>query len=1374
MELSKELYYLITDYIYYCSTDSKKMLDVEIKIKKNIKENLDSLSKILSFDAEISSINSQKVRDRLIDFIKSNNYIFSGLSESEKIKIYFETDNYKFLTQQLYSININEFYKYFGDNQLTEKNVKRLFDVFDKELFKYINKLNIPNNSIELLLPVNLPIDKDLLSFVVNNSSKFSSKSLLMIMNNEDFKINPNENQILSILNRVDDSSIKKHISLVGNSEVDMTILSKVVFEEFDNIAKSNPNIIEKYLSKENLNNGIKINILKLFLLNKNILNINSEKFLNLLDSIEEGTLDLARLKNITPEYLEIILSSKYLNKLSIYGVNNLINFNVVSNEKKIEIIEYIVSNDLLDIKYLEMMPPFKRLISSSSISVDLFEKLILSNKFLPSEIAINSQYSEEDCFKLLNNPMYYERLSSQNILKLLNLISKDRVLNLLSDKLFLTNIRSDDFYLIKTLEFEDLINNDIIFEYLLTNNLMGNLINFNLNYSGIELLKNKNVCKFIFGNSDFVVDGDLENVSYLIEYSYNINNQKIEYNLEIVRTFFAIYKSLGIKGATDLINLSEVNYKVKDLLKIKDNILQSRINYYRNDHTKTLNHLYDSIIYQLNSISDPLNIYDYSDPAFDWFVKIVKSYNLDEEMENIFREYVVAKGNPQEVQKLNLLNSKIRMFSNGVRDKIISDLTLKYNYELIENLRHYLKIDPQYFEKLKTREIKKEEMKLLVEEVLDFSDSTLENKFNDLLSDLKPKINFGEFLTFEEFQNKMLIPILSNKFKKAEFIQGMGYKEPENYKTYIFNKKMNEEVKRANFIFNNYINKEDIFLYISSKSNEIKDSPSSIVLLKRIRNVLSRYSEFIEYDGEKLICKPQISYDEAECLEYNRLENNINKSSKIIFNSMKNLLEREIQQTNIYVRISKDELPINDKAFDVKKDPLSVDELKRIYKNFDFSENLTDISKERLKKFILYNIYNLRISSAVDDERFYISSFGYFISHFQEAESICRMFGINLNEISMEELRTIQDYLALELTPIEEECSKKVISDIMIQTKFMHYMNSDTRLKLNFRILEDAYKKVSKTVPTLKTKEYEILDCKDPRQLNSRINDENCFSITAPGNDFLIYCMLNKNGSIILLKDPETQEIIGRVSAVRRGNVYFMHQIRLSDEYQHTENNILYCENLIKKIGKELIEATAKTDEPIEFVTIKDFNINYENSGFEILDESDCEYLGDPIKTDTEDYKEYKAKDYLDNDLKYKSFYHNYNDGNTYMICRAQNKTKADIKDYDAKPIYLRKRNAIEFFDFQSTKLDLEEALRKFQKIMYLKFRETNDEFESTRMAKLENVENIKNIYVGEDFCIIIYNNEEIRTINLGYDERSIAEIDNILQNLEINRRNL
>lgn len=120
--------------------------------------------------------------------------------------------------------------------------------------------------------------------------------------------------------------------------------------------------------------------------------------------------------------------------------------------------------------------------------------------------------------------------------------------------------------------------------------------------------------------------------------------------------------------------------------------------------------------------------------------------------------------------------------------------------------------------------------------------------------------------------------------------------------------------------------------------------------------------------------------------------------------------------------------------------------------------------------------------------------------------------------------------------------------------------------------------------------------DCKDLYNFILGEKTGACMRIGGAGRILFEFCLLNENGFHITFNDPQTGELVSRVSCYRNGNTLFLNQLRksLSDKYSDRD-----IRDACQMIAQRIIEATKNSKYPIENVVAGPY---YAYQGFETV----------------------------------------------------------------------------------------------------------------------------------------------------------------------------
>lgn len=1342
----KELINLIINYLFYSRIDTDKKSFYYEKISNLVSEIVNSYDDVINFYKEISLVESAGLKRELMYFLQkflSNSDI---LSTEQVIKLYLDSDELYFLNKK---INLEMLKNFMMDNNIEESKIGKIFSISPKLGIEFLSKVknhlvdveyypNMINNQSDFIELVNVSdaLTNNTVSAIINNSAKFSNAS------------------VASLYQLAEDNSISELSFIPNDKQKRIVILSKLN----ENLFKKNisENDLEEFIANiklkklGNLPNGLKINILKMSLTNHLL---GREELTYLLDNIDNKTISFASFSKYDYEEFKYVLT-EYLNKLSNKSLEVILNLNSTAPDIKENILKYLISN-----KEFNFIEKYAKKIEITS---DLFVSIIDNNINSINKFRINMETVSKDlALKLLQTPKYYSHLNSISLVYLLNLIDTEDMLNIINNKSMLSLLNPSDLSYIISLEYEDILNNDNIFEYYDKTLLLASTEEYLKNYDDIEFLLNKNISKLLFNNENMLSNSDIESVKYLIDYTRNVNRELTFLNIDMIKSFVALYLTFGIEGSIELINLTDVNPNIMDVIKIKDRLLQAKIDTFRIEKAGDINNAFNMIMYNLDKINslEDVNNTNYS---FNLFIKYSDKIEPFKAI-SLLKKYVMLKSMSNNEEELKRVKEEIRKQLKLATDTYINEKTSDYNRELTSKMKEKLRIKESVIEELSRKYSKELIIKNMMDEfraIMNSQNKQDIKKKEEITAIFRKKINLYGLCDYEYFEKNMLEKILGDNFSKDTFLYYLGYDKPENYEHYIFNKRLKEEVNKINNLFCKSKDKDIMLkcLLGIEDISEIKDF-NKINLVKEKSHAINKFRHYLNYDGNKLIYNLDDLPDENECQRYEEINMYLKSISKQIFNIMQSSFtpqERLGIDSKDLLDYFEGKITVNETNYEIVKNPLKTKEISLLFSNFDFSSHENEDLEEKIKRFVFNNIYSIRFLSDSDNQ-YYAKNFGYILSHYDKVSSICKALNINIDDINVEELKLLQDYILLELTSFGETVNKEIISKLINETDFVEIEESSKRVEMGINLLEASQKKIRSSVPSLKSPNYEILDSHDPKSLISGMVNSSCFRVGGTGNDFISYCVLSKDGSIIFLKNPKTDEVIGRISAVRRGNTYFLHQLQIKSDYAYESEVQEMCENSIQELSDDIINKTANTDEPIEYVTITTFK-NFQNilKNKEELTKKKCSYVVDPIDITTSDYANYLSYPDLEKKSIYSSFYHNYDACETIIVSKSEH--NPTIKDYSAKPIYLRERKKIEKYDLTENHMNIS-LEQKIRGILYLFYRKENDKLESDRNSKTYELDDLKEVTLGEDWCILQYNNGKVDRFNLEYDERSLEE---------------
>jgi len=339
---------------------------------------------------------------------------------------------------------------------------------------------------------------------------------------------------------------------------------------------------------------------------------------------------------------------------------------------------------------------------------------------------------------------------------------------------------------------------------------------------------------------------------------------------------------------------------------------------------------------------------------------------------------------------------------------------------------------------------------------------------------------------------------------------------------------------------------------------------------------------------------------------------------------------------------------------------------------------------------------------------------------------------------------------------------------------KLMKYL--DFTIKDEKKIIQVAselvcqmYKKSYFTVPIVqgqvKNYCYSFYDCLDRDVLLSGIETSCCFKVCGNGNDFLHYCVLNKNGFVLKITDLESH-FIGKVSGFRNGNVVYLNQLRTIYDFvsiSGVEKKEILA-TFIQAVADLLYTSQCDPYEKIDCVFVNDAYLLNDLEEKEVVTKEIREIIGSfPIDRMHEDWVQFVQDT---NNLK-------------------EIKKVSDIftTDFGTVPIllvansYMHTENISDFFIQSDGVAACYE--RKREKIIVTK------EIDSYLLEKLNRIKAVKSYYskqefvpisleenvftfIGDDWYILWDGENIVASCLLGFDVRGVKEYESTLEEIK------
>lgn len=329
----------------------------------------------------------------------------------------------------------------------------------------------------------------------------------------------------------------------------------------------------------------------------------------------------------------------------------------------------------------------------------------------------------------------------------------------------------------------------------------------------------------------------------------------------------------------------------------------------------------------------------------------------------------------------------------------------------------------------------------------------------------------------------------------------------------------------------------------------------------------------------------------------------------------------------------------------------------------------------------------------------------------------------------------------------------KPDLQDIMLSTlskiiKSKNYCSKseDAIVKDVFELHRERKHKTFSTIPSIKgicgNIKYRVAPFDADYLLTAGIDADNCMKVGGLGEDFLRYCLINKNGVIVYLYDSQNNIYV--CPFIRSGNTIHCNGIDPKPEEPLLEE----CLKALEQFAKEVCEKSVIPDREhysnIEAVTITDLHIfdymshsNYEKFELKEYLPIDAGIYTDYNKKEIEHYFLYKSDSYSGS-IYYVSddkFYQNRNPIYKYNV----------LKEYDKERINIFVNNiAYSYIDC----LPVNEEMKKMLKDNYQEIDASSYRF----------------IVGNKDWFIAIDNRLSLITYLLPYDEKAKDEYLNAL----------
>lgn len=153
--------------------------------------------------------------------------------------------------------------------------------------------------------------------------------------------------------------------------------------------------------------------------------------------------------------------------------------------------------------------------------------------------------------------------------------------------------------------------------------------------------------------------------------------------------------------------------------------------------------------------------------------------------------------------------------------------------------------------------------------------------------------------------------------------------------------------------------------------------------------------------------------------------------------------------------------------------------------------------------------------------------------------------------------------------------------------------MLKEDRIQTSIGLIKNIRNRKYVTIPPL-DKNYNLKNNKkinavvgnfsNPINLTYGERTGSCMRIGGPGQSLFDFCLNDKNGFHIRFSDPVSNEFVSRVSGFRNGNTVFLNQLRFSEHFNYSNDDIVEA---CKLVAEELINLSLNSKYPIDNVVI-------------------------------------------------------------------------------------------------------------------------------------------------------------------------------------------
>ena len=1262
-------------------------------------------------------------------------------------------------------------------------------------------------------------IDYMVMNHSICECGKFKTNKVLEeILNNEKLQEKINDYSIelsysYNLLSNININDYKLCRMFTKESYTKLLLKKCRTFDEFKAIIESNKRIY-RLINRNSLVFGNEDNekIYKYLLKNHEYIGKFDMKYTNLFSILEiakiseDNNLDsdtfstiiqaLYRYNNEKPDTIFSIENLKKCPKHSI-SVNPLSNvsesikneilnnyaiFNRFVDTIMIEIIsDNYEEDDILNIlrndEFIRDMSPYAIELLLNKLSFKSSFNMLQRNVIFKKINNLNVKVSEKDriFFKgFLDSPILLHKSEHSMIFDMLNMLEKEDILYYLPLPYVNKHISNYEIVSLinnKEIDVLDIIDSTELLERLNTTDII-NIIDKTFEKNpDLRIFKDKKICKLIFGLDDETFDKlNIDEVNYLFE---NIRMKSLLSKRESKPTILsykaviACYLLFGLDETLRIVTDGNTNITLDQVKKLQSDVVNERLLMFKENNSSIFENLSKRITSCLNRIGyienkNDLSIQMKKSSFLDNFTYMVLDSDYDTYNNVLNRMYDYTRQSKiEEYKAMQNIYNYTQKFTNHYLNKICK----KYNQEFEEIIiNNFEPKDSVLYNKRKEvgRDfLTKLKFKLFVKTISDNNKDEYKIYYKDEYSLDKIEEEYKKYLAktevhFDSLLNHVLIPTMNERFDKDNCLSKLGISKPKDTDVYL---NYLNDVNKVTYInkklvnFKKKYNPQEVLTIMNAICYDSKlDIKLTNTKQKEIRHLYSLTKQLngeLEIDPINMVFEFRDTidlYNMNEILEYVKyldiLDDIINKTNKFINkwmdeNKIKNYFSHDyFKAVDNYDFV----FPITNRYYELKKHVLSLQDVEKAFNGY----NLKDIKYYNELYDFLINKNNLIMLI----EGYYsgvVDNLGVIISKWDEILEYAN--SLKLNNLSLINAKNILNIIDNENNVIIKSLDHKIVEDIY-QDGYYEINNVRHRLRILTDLYKDSFRRVSSSIPYIEVKneQYRIAVLDNYNQDIFTNIDNSLYRIGAIGNDLLHYSILDKNG--VQIGIYENDVLTNKVIGVRNGNTLYLNILEGLVKIEHHE--------LLHLFAKEILEATKDSNERIDFVTIVN-NDNYSSRTSTIIDTTICPNINEPIDFKSVDYMEFSRNDGL---LNLDEFYDNYKDNISTLLASDIVIDKDSFKYYLPNTYYERKRNDVlklsnnvgeEYLDRVRTIIELVRIEKKIDNI-------------NIDLSKIDT------IYLGDDFVLLVTNDQEILDFVLPYDSRAKDEVKELYEKIKKN----